>query len=566
MDLKALQTRLRDFAAARDWQPYHAPKNLAMALMVEAAELLELFQWKTITESRGFARNAADKERVADEIADVLLYLVQLADHTDVDIEQAVERKLRKNALKYPAKHPEPLLAAPAPVLPKLHLLVDWENVQPDGSALKALVPQGTHVWLFHGPNQKVDTSSHAQAYGAERVVQVLRSGAGKNALDFQLTYYVGYISARQPNATFVVVSNDQGYEPMLEHARALGFDARRHEYRKAQQPAVADAVKPKATVAAAKGKIPLKAVHPPATGLAPSAAQIAWRAIVRLRSLPADGWPSDLEAFIESLIHEAVLAKPGLADRAGQLVRDRPLGLARATDEVPSARTASAAHAVALPVFSNPAAKPVLLPIAVKAPAKPKQEATAKTAPVREKASRQDVKQLTQMLQGMEAGERPGGRDALLALLQAHLGEARVAHALAQLQAQKHVVLKGDQVSYPPVPAMPPPPPPPVAAKKRAAPAKKAALPATRAAAPAPPKSIPRPTAAQVAQAVLASLKKMSHNKPTRHAGLLKHIETHASKAADPKSMAEQVCALLAARKHVALSPDGQGVSYPNL
>jgi hypothetical protein len=54
MDIKALQTRLREFAAARDWQPYHAPKNLAMALMVEAAELLELFQWQTLTESRGF--------------------------------------------------------------------------------------------------------------------------------------------------------------------------------------------------------------------------------------------------------------------------------------------------------------------------------------------------------------------------------------------------------------------------------------------------------------------------------------------------------------------------------
>ena len=92
MDIKALQTRLREFAAARDWQPYHAPKNLAMALMVEAAELLELFQWQTLTESRGFTRNAPDKERVADEIADVLLYLLQLADHTDVDVEQAVER------------------------------------------------------------------------------------------------------------------------------------------------------------------------------------------------------------------------------------------------------------------------------------------------------------------------------------------------------------------------------------------------------------------------------------------------------------------------------------------
>ncbi len=72
MDVKALQRQLRDFAAARDWQPYHTPKNLAMALMVEAAELLELFQWLTPEESRHLTIDVADKERVADEIADVL--------------------------------------------------------------------------------------------------------------------------------------------------------------------------------------------------------------------------------------------------------------------------------------------------------------------------------------------------------------------------------------------------------------------------------------------------------------------------------------------------------------
>ena len=195
MDIKALQTRLREFAAARDWQPYHAPKNLAMALMVEAAELLELFQWQTLTESRGFTRNAPDKERVADEIADVLLYLLQLADHTDVDVEQAVERKLRKNAQKYPAKHPEKA----APGL-KGHLLIDWENVQPRGEELRKLVPEGTDVWIFHGPLQKVDASSHRLAYGASKVALVPRPDVSKkNALDFQLSYYIGYISARQP-------------------------------------------------------------------------------------------------------------------------------------------------------------------------------------------------------------------------------------------------------------------------------------------------------------------------------------------------------------------------------
>ena len=108
MDVNALQRQLRDFAAARDWQPYHSPKNLAMALMVEAAELLELFQWLPPQEARHLTDNAADKERVGDELADVLLYLLQLADHTGVDLEQAVAAKLAKNARKHPARHPAP--------------------------------------------------------------------------------------------------------------------------------------------------------------------------------------------------------------------------------------------------------------------------------------------------------------------------------------------------------------------------------------------------------------------------------------------------------------------------
>ena len=102
MDIKALQTRLREFAAARDWQPYHAPKNLAMALMVEAAELAEMFQWMTPEQSLAVRGDPALQEPIADEVADVLLYLLQLADHAGVDVASAMENKLRKNALKHP--------------------------------------------------------------------------------------------------------------------------------------------------------------------------------------------------------------------------------------------------------------------------------------------------------------------------------------------------------------------------------------------------------------------------------------------------------------------------------
>lgn len=102
VDLDALQTRLRAFAAERHWQPFHTPKNLSMALMVEAAELAEIFQWMTPEQSLAAAGDPALKEPIADEVADVLLYLLQIADHAGVDLHAAVERKLVKNAVKYP--------------------------------------------------------------------------------------------------------------------------------------------------------------------------------------------------------------------------------------------------------------------------------------------------------------------------------------------------------------------------------------------------------------------------------------------------------------------------------
>ena len=102
VDLTELQARLRAFAAQRQWQPFHTPKNLAMALMVEAAELAEIFQWMTPEQSLAVRENPALKEPIADEVADVLLYLRQLADHAGVDLAEAVEHKLRKNAVKHP--------------------------------------------------------------------------------------------------------------------------------------------------------------------------------------------------------------------------------------------------------------------------------------------------------------------------------------------------------------------------------------------------------------------------------------------------------------------------------
>ena len=102
MDIQALQLTLRDFAAARHWQPFHTPKNLSTALMVEAAELAEIFQWMTPVASQQAHDDAEVKEHIADEVADVLLYLVQLADHCAIDLPLAVANKLLKNAIKHP--------------------------------------------------------------------------------------------------------------------------------------------------------------------------------------------------------------------------------------------------------------------------------------------------------------------------------------------------------------------------------------------------------------------------------------------------------------------------------
>ena len=500
MDYPALQGRLRSFAAARDWQSRHTPKNLATALTVQSAGLLEMFQWTTSSESRGVVRDPAHKERVAHGIADVLLCLLQMADQAGVDLPEAVEQTLRAKALEHPPKHPElepgmpnaAVAVMPAPAAPRVHLLVDWENVQPKGDELKALVPEGTDVWLFHGPHQTVDASGHQQVYGAEQVTQIPRTGSGRNALDFQLAYYVGYISARQPEGTFVVVSNDQGYEPMLEHARELGFDAQRCGFRRMPTPPAAPPV-PKSS--------PLPQPTPPSA-----------------------------------------------ANPAGEVT-----------------------------VKTTPKAA---------APQRP----PAKAAPTRTQATRADVLQVLAQLDGLASPQRPAQKDELLVLLQSWLGEpsarsARTSHALAQLQARKRVVVKGDAVSYPPVGAAQP------VAKKSAAKtaplktgtAKNASASKAPAQLPVPKKSAvsasPQPsgpavgktaaktaqppTAAQVARAVLASLQKMTKNKPRQRTGLLKHIQTQAARAEDPAAMAQRVLSLLEARKDVVTASDGKGITY---
>jgi len=99
-DLLALRARLDRFVAERDWDQFHTPKNLAMALIGEAAELLEHFQWLTPEQSCNLPE--ATRDEVALEIADVLLFLLRLAQKLDIDPVQAAHQKLDLNAVKYP--------------------------------------------------------------------------------------------------------------------------------------------------------------------------------------------------------------------------------------------------------------------------------------------------------------------------------------------------------------------------------------------------------------------------------------------------------------------------------
>ena len=102
MPIADLQRQLREFAAERHWEQFQTPKNLVMALVGEVGELTELFQWLTPEESAQVMADEQSATRVRDEMADVLAYLLRLADALNVDIEEALAAKMVKNAAKYP--------------------------------------------------------------------------------------------------------------------------------------------------------------------------------------------------------------------------------------------------------------------------------------------------------------------------------------------------------------------------------------------------------------------------------------------------------------------------------
>ncbi|WP_419176092.1 nucleotide pyrophosphohydrolase [Desulfosediminicola sp.] len=100
--MKQLQTEIKEFIQQRDWQKYHSPKNLAMALSVETAELLEIYQWSSQSESEKVSGETL--RHIEEEIGDVMIYLTTLASAHGLDPISAARKKLKKNALKYPAE------------------------------------------------------------------------------------------------------------------------------------------------------------------------------------------------------------------------------------------------------------------------------------------------------------------------------------------------------------------------------------------------------------------------------------------------------------------------------
>ena len=101
-DLKTLKETVRRFVAERDWDRFHSPKNISMALIVEAAELVEHFQWLTEKESAELSSETRGKVEL--EMADILIYLIRLADKLDVDLVEAAEKKIEDNKRKYPVE------------------------------------------------------------------------------------------------------------------------------------------------------------------------------------------------------------------------------------------------------------------------------------------------------------------------------------------------------------------------------------------------------------------------------------------------------------------------------
>ena len=103
-NINELKEKIKKFCDARDWDQYHDAKELAIALSIEASELLEIFRWKSPEEVKSLFENPKKKENIEDEMADILYFLVRMAQRYDIDLSEALDRKMEKNNNKYPVE------------------------------------------------------------------------------------------------------------------------------------------------------------------------------------------------------------------------------------------------------------------------------------------------------------------------------------------------------------------------------------------------------------------------------------------------------------------------------
>ena len=409
MNLGELQAELRHFAAERDWQPFHTPKNLSTALMVEAAELAEIFQWQTPEESRTAHADAAAKQRIGEEVADVLLYLLQVADHCQIDVSQAVQDKLAKNAVKYPAKRAIPRVSPTRASVPGTHVLLDYENVQPSDAELRALVPDVDQVWVFHGPHQR-EVEKRFASFGTGATAVPI-SKTGKNALDFHLSFYMGYIASRNPDSKMVVVANDKGYEPMLEHAKAMGFVVRRQPHGEVKPPAKKAAVKKVAAKKAPAKKVAAK------------------------------------KAATKKAVAKPVAAKKPVA----KVPASSPSAKKTSSPKVVPAKKAPASTSAGAKGVAAGPGKVLAVPASV-APSGP--GALPESPSTKKSVSDTDIKKITENLRkfGVNRPTKPAAlRRLLKSLLAAETGDASIEVALGKLVAAGTVVINADSdVKYP--------------------------------------------------------------------------------------------------------------------
>lgn len=102
MNVELIQQKLREFARERDWEQFHTPKNVAIALSVEASELLEIFQWMSDQQVINVKSDIKTMEKISHEVADVMLYLLRFADVLSLDLNEIIENKIKLNEIKYP--------------------------------------------------------------------------------------------------------------------------------------------------------------------------------------------------------------------------------------------------------------------------------------------------------------------------------------------------------------------------------------------------------------------------------------------------------------------------------